>query len=236
MEPNPYPRHPFQVEIEELEHDVLEMGSRAESMVGEAVEALCRLDLDLAMRVLEKDNDIDLRDLEIENKCLRLLALHNPRAGDLRAVGSAIKMITDIERVGDLAVDVAKIALKIDKELGSSSFIDIPRIGSVARAMFRESLEAYVRRDVERVKGVIAQDDQVDALYRDLREQIFDHMRRDPEQVVTGGWLLLAIHHVERIADHAVNIAERVNFMVTGEFRQLGGGHEDHLSPRPGPG
>jgi phosphate transport system protein len=225
-----HPRQAFATEIAELEHDLLEMGSRAESMVGEAVESLQRLDANLAMEVLRRDDEIDQRELDIENRCLRILALQQPMAGDLRVVGTAMKMITDIERVGDLSVDIAKAGMKIEKELGDANIVDVPRMANIARAMLRESLEAYVKRDLELVRKVCAMDDEVDALYRDLRSQIHDNMCRHPDQVVADSWLLLAIHHVERIADHAVNIAERVSFMVTGKFEQL---TVSHRSDRP---
>lgn len=215
-------RQAYTVEIRELEHDLLEMGSRAESQVALSVEALTALDTQLAMSVILGDDEIDQRNLEIEGRCLRLLALQQPMAGDLRVIGTALKMITDIERVGDLAVDLAKITLKVDRELGRPNCIDIPRMAGAARAMFRESLEAYVRRDLERVQTVVNLEHQVDQLYRDLRGQLFDDMHLEPAQVVADSWLLLAIHHVERIADHAVNIAERVNFMVTGVYKPLG--------------
>lgn len=207
-----------------LEHDLLEMGSRAEAMVASAVDALTKLDTAEAMVVIERDDEIDERDLEIENHCLRLLALQQPMASDLRVIGTAMKMITDIERVGDLAVDIAKVTLKIDKELGETSFIDIPKLANVARSMFRDALESFVRHDMDLVQHVIACDDQADELYRMLRGQIHEHMRHHPEDVVSASWLLLAVHHLERIADHAVNIAERVEFMVTGSTAHLTGG------------
>lgn len=218
-------RQGFTAEIQELEHDLLEMGSRAEAMVGLAVDSLVRLNVDEVRDVLKRDDDIDERDLAIENKCLRLLALQQPMAGDLRTIGTAMKMITDIERVGDLAVDIARITLKIQQEFGESSVIDIPRMANVARNMIRLSLEAFVRRDLDLVHQVIAMDDEVDALYRELRGQLHANMRTKPDMVVTDSYLMLAIHHVERIADHAVNIAERVAFMVTGRFDQLAESH-----------
>lgn len=216
-----YARQAYNVEINELEHDLLDMGSRAEQMVALGVEALWSLDVKLAHTVMLRDDEIDERDLAIEARCLRLLALQQPMAGDLRVVGTAMKMITDIERVGDLAVDIAKITLKVEKEFGQTNFIDIPKMAKVARTMFHEALEAFVHRDQAKVQEICDRDEEVDSLYRELRSQIFENMRSDPDQVVADGWLLLAIHHVERIADHAVNIAERVNFMVTGEFKQL---------------
>ena len=221
VETTSYARQAYNLEINDLEHDLLDMGSRAEQMVGQAVDALCSLNTNLAHAVMLRDDEIDERDLAIEARCLRLLALQQPMGRDLRVVGTAMKMITDIERVGDLAVDIAKITLKVEKEFGETSFIDIPKMAKVARSMMHEALEAYVHHDLARVQEVCERDEEVDALYRELRSQIFENMKSYPENVVSDSWLLLAIHHVERIADHAVNIAERVNFMVTGEFKQL---------------
>jgi phosphate transport system protein len=220
-----YARQSFSADLTALEHDLLEMGSRAEEMIGLAVESLQSLSIDTAKEVLLRDDDIDKRDLDIESRCLQLLALQQPMAGDLRTVGTAMKMITDIERIADLAVDIAKIAMKIEAEMGDPSLIDIPRMAHEARFMFREALEAYIRRDLERVHRVCEQDEVVDRQYRELRGQLFTDMQDNPGNVVVDGWLLLAIHHLERIADHAVNIAERVNFMVTGELTQIARSH-----------
>jgi phosphate transport system protein len=225
MELHPHTRQVVDTELNQLEHDLLEMGSIAEKMVAQAVDSLCALDVKGALRVLELDDEVDQRDIEIENRCLRFIALQHPMASDLRAVGTAMKMITDIERVGDLAVDIARATLKIEKELGDANIVDVPRMANVARSMFRQALEAFVKRDVELVKAVIKQDDEVDDLYRQLRGQIHESMRSQPDLVVSDSWLLLAIHHIERIADHAVNIAERVHFLVTGEFKQLAASH-----------
>lgn len=226
MESASHIRTAFTSTLQTLEHDLLEMGSLAEAMVAMAVEALVKLDTELAMEVLRRDDEIDQRDLDIENRCIQLLALQHPMASDLRTVGTAMKMITDVERVGDLAVDIARTAMKIEKELGATNYVDIPRMGQVSRQMLRTSLEAYVKRDLSLVRKVIEQDDEVDDLYRALRGQIHAHMRETPDAVVAASWLLLAIHHIERIADHAVNIAERVSFMVTGRFEQLAGSRE----------
>lgn len=224
MDPNVH-RSVLSHEIAEIEHALLDMGSRAEAMVGRAVDSLVRGDADAAMEVVRIDDEVDLLDLEIEERCVRLLALQNPIASDLRLVGTALKMITDIERVGDLAVDIAKAGMKVEKELGDASYIDFPRIAGYARTMLRDALQAFVKRDLDLVASVIARDDEVDDLYRVLRGQIHDRMRRSPDDVVAASWLLLALHHIERIADHAVNIAERVSFMVTGKFQQLAPSH-----------
>ncbi|MBI1755853.1 MAG: phosphate signaling complex protein PhoU [Fimbriimonas ginsengisoli] len=221
MENPGFARHAYAEEIQALGHDLLDMASRAESMVGLAVEALVRLDKAKAMEVIHRDDEIDEADIAIESRCLRLLALQQPIAGDFRLIGTALRMIVDIERIGDLAVDIAKISMKIEAEFGKTSVIDVPRIAGVARSMLRVAIEAFVKHDLGLVQRVIEQDDEVDALYRDLRGQLHANMRANPDLVVADSWLLLAIHHVERIADHAVNIAERVAFMVTGRLEQL---------------
>lgn len=215
-------RAAYHNEMAILEHDLLEMASRAERMVQGAADSLTRLDPEAAMAVIKSDDEVDELDLSIEGRCLRLLALQQPMGTDLRTIGTMMKMITDIERVGDLAVDISKITLKVEKEYGEVSFIDLPRMANTARGMLREASQAFVRRDLTLVQQVVARDEEVDEMYRELRAQIFANMRECPDMVVSDGWLLMAIHHVERIADHAVNIAERVSFMVTGEFKSLG--------------
>ncbi len=208
-------------ELAELETMLLEMSSKAGSMLHRSVESLVQLDHDLAMEVIDADDEVDDIDLAIEEKCLRLLALQQPMARDLREIGTIMKVITDIERIGDLSVDIAKSAMKIEKELGRTDYVDIRRIAGVAQMMLNEALEAFTKQDLQLVNSVIAKDDEVDNLYRDIRGQIHDRMRTDPEEVVAASWLLIAIHHIERVADHTVNIAERVAFLVTGEFRKL---------------
>jgi len=211
----------FALEVQALEHDLLEMASRAESMVGQAADALSRMDVPLAHLVITSDDEVDQLDLDIEIRCLRLLGLRPPNVSDIRLIGTALKMITDIERVADLAVDIAKCSLKIDKAMVEPDFVDLYGITFAARSMFREAIEAFVRRDLERCESVAHREVEVDALYRELRDQIHHHMQTDPDSAVAASWMLLAVHHLERIADHALNVAERVAFMITGELRQL---------------
>ena len=201
-----------------LEHDLLEMGARAERMVGQAVDSLCRLDVSLAQETLRSDDEIDALEKSLEERCIRLLALQQPMGTDLRTIGSILKIVTDIERIADLAVDLAKITLKVEREFGEVSFLDLARISNEARSMFRRSLDAYVRGEISLICEICLQDEVVDQLYRELRAEIFEDMRNRPDQVVVDGWLLLAIHHMERIGDHAVNICERVYYTLTGEF------------------
>ena len=214
-------RPAYQAEKARLEQDVLEMVSRVEAMVVKSVDALASLDTAMALEVMRSDDEIDRQDIEIEQACLRMLALQQPMASDLREIGTVLKIITDIERIGDLSVDLAKITLKIDAEMGSTNYVDIPQMAAHARAMLRNSIQAFVQRDTAFLTEIASAEEKVDGLYRELRSQIHDYMRAQPSQVVAASWMLLAVHHLERIADHAVNIAERVGFMVTGELKQL---------------
>ncbi|MCO5297869.1 MAG: phosphate signaling complex protein PhoU [Fimbriimonadaceae bacterium] len=213
-------------ELQALERSLLEMGSLADTMVVRAVDALCALDVEAANEVVRSDDVVDRLDIEIEGRCLRLLALQQPMAGDLRVIGTSMKMITDLERIGDLAVDIAKTARKVEGDLGTTDFIDLRKMADVALHMLRLSLDAFVRRDLEIVAQVCRMDDEVDDLYRTLRGQIHNRMREHPDEDVAASWLLLSIHHLERVADHAVNIAERVSFMVTGKLEQLASSHK----------
>jgi len=212
------PQNPlvYETEMKELEHSLLEMATAAEAMVGRAIESLCTLNSPLAFEVLEADDVVDSFDALIEDRCLRLLANQPPTAADFRVIGSTLKIITDIERIGDLAVDIAKCGMKIEQELGSTDFIDLRKMGSAVRAMIAEAIDAFVRRDFPMVDSIRKREDEIDDLYRELRRQIHGNMQSDPTQVVAASWVLLAIHHLERIADHAVNIAGRVDFMVSG--------------------
>ncbi|MEZ5162707.1 MAG: phosphate signaling complex protein PhoU [Fimbriimonadaceae bacterium] len=178
--------------MNELEQQLLEMVSLADVLVEKAVDSLASMNVDLAYEVMSSDDAIDDIDLDIEHRCLRLLALQQPMGSDLREIGTVLKIITDIERIGDLSVDIAKITLKINQELGTVDYIDIPRMATIARQMLRESVQSLMMRDVESVPSIVKLEDEVDKLYRDLRDQIHAYMRTHPEQVVAASWLILA--------------------------------------------
>lgn len=205
-------------ELKILDHDVIEMASRAEKMLSHAVDAFCKLNTELAEAVIESDDAIDSLDLDIEMRALQLLAGQKPGGVDLRLIGTAIKMITDIERVADLATDIARCAIAIEQEMGPADIIDLGHIAFVAQAMFRTSIEAYVNQDIAKVEEVGRDERVVDKLCLDMRGQIYKHMREHPTEVVSACFAFEAVNAVERIADHSHNIAERVAFMVTGDF------------------
>jgi phosphate transport system protein len=156
-------------------------------------------------------------DADIEAQCLRLLALQQPLASDLRFIGSALKVITDIERIADHAVDIAKVARRMgDEGLFYKPLVDIPRLGKMTTAMLHDALEAFVHQDMDRVNTVIAGDDSVDDLYRQMRADLSRILQEDPSNVLTASHLLFVAHYLERICDHCTNIAERVAYMETG--------------------
>lgn len=217
------PRQAFIQEKADLEQAVLDMVSRADTMVAKAVESVSKLDKQLAYEAMLADDEIDRRDLDIEQRCLKMLALQQPIGSDLREVGTVLKIITDIERIGDMAVDIAKSTLKIDAEMGSSDYVDLKPMGETARRMLRDAITAFARKDATHLPEIGELEDQVDSYYRDLRDQIHAYMRSHPDQVVAASWMLLTIHHIERVADHALNIAERVGYMITGELSEYKG-------------
>jgi phosphate transport system protein len=226
MESQSYARQNFDRELEAMEHELLEMASWVEKMVADASTSLVKLDPSLAREAILQDDAIDHKELEIESICMKIIGLQNPMGADLRHVGATLKIITDLERCADLAVDLAKATLKIEREAGRTDIIDLGKFAILCRKMLHDAMEAFVRRDLERVELVGTQENEADKIYRELRAQVFLLMRRDPDSVVAHGWLFQAIHHLERIADHSVNIAERVHYMVTGELKQLAGFEE----------
>lgn len=214
-------RHHFDEELAALRRDLLLMGAATQEMVRDAVTALVEQDLALAEGIIARDDQVDQMDLDIEARCLRLLALQQPMASDLRMIGTALKIITDIERIGDHAVDISKVARRLGQESVYRPLVDIPRLGALARAMLKEALEAFVHRDLARVAKVIADDDAVDALYRQMRSDLQGCMKQDPSCVLQASYLLFVAHYLERICDHCTNIVERVAFMETGKMKEL---------------
>ncbi len=214
-------RQAFDAELNALETKVLAMASIVESMVADAVEALQRRDLERAEQVIKRDDEVDEMDVDIEAHCLRMIALQQPAGRDLRIIGTVMKMITDIERIGDYAVDIAKAARKIYQGHHEPPEVDIPRLSHIARRMLLDAIEAFVKRDLQLALQVCENDDNADAVYRQIRSQLQEIMRQHPEQVVPASWLLLIAHYLERIADHVTNIAERVWFMETGRLEHL---------------
>jgi phosphate transport system protein len=207
-------RH-FQEELEGLKTRLLEMGGLAEDRVRAAVESLVTRDVSILQSVLTGDAPINQLHIEVDNRCFTLLALHQPMAVDLRAIVSAVKINTDLERVGDLAVNIAEAVTRYLKHAPVKELIDIPRMASIAQAMLRDALDAYVRRDTKMAEAVLNQDDELDSLKTQVFRELLTYMLQDPSKIEPALDLILISRHLERIGDHATNVAEDVIFMVS---------------------
>jgi phosphate transport system protein len=205
----------FQEELEALQSRLLEMGGLAEERVRACIEALESRDAGLVAQVLVGDEPINQLHIEVDNRCFRLLALYQPMATDLRAIVSAVKINTDLERVGDLAVNIAEAAQRYTTHPPVKKLIDIPTMGAIAQTMLRDALDAYVRHDLTLAQHVLDTDDTVDALKSQVSVDLVPVMMGAPETIEPSLDLILVARHLERIADHATNVAEDVIFMVS---------------------
>ena len=205
----------FREELEALQGRLLEMGGLAEERVRAVVQGLVARDPALVEPVLRGDEPINQLHIEIDNRCFRLLALHQPMATDLRAIVAAVKINTDLERVGDLAVNIAEAANRYIGHPPVKKLIDIPAMGQIAQTMLRDALDAFVRRDTTLAHQVLNDDDQLDGLKTQVFRELLTYMLTDPSTIEAGLDLILVSRHLERIGDHATNIAEDVIFMVS---------------------
>jgi phosphate transport system protein len=207
-------RH-FQEELEALQSRLLEMGGLAEERVRAAVHGLVTRDVPSIDRILHGDEPINQLHIEVDNRCFRLLALYQPMATDLRAIVAAVKINTDLERVGDLAVNIAEAAKRYASHAPVKKLIDIPQMGDIAQSMLRDALDAFVRRDTALAHRVLNEDDRLDGLKTQVFRELLTYMLQDPATVEPALDLILISRHLERIGDHATNVAEDVIFMVS---------------------
>jgi phosphate transport system protein len=219
-------RH-YDAELKELHLKILEMGGCVEKQITDALHALVERDDAQARATIERDHTVNRMDVEVDDLCLRLLALHQPAAKDLRLITTALKITTDLERIGDMAVNMCERALELNQEPQLKPFIDLPRMVDVAQAMLRESLDAFVREDVELALKVCRDDDIIDGLTQQLFRELLSYMMEDPQTITRAIRLLFLAKYIERIADHATNIAEMVVFMTKGKSIR----HLDHVPP-----
>lgn len=224
-------RQAFDEQLEQLEQRLVEMGNFVAGMLDKAVRALKDHDVALAREAIAADDVADQMDLEIERECMRLLALQQPMSRDLRTIGTVLKVIADVERVGDYSVDIAKTAITLAKTEYFKPLEDIPQMADLVRKMMRLSLEALVGRDLELVYQVVALDDEVDKLWYKLHDQLEERMQQQPELVPQAIALLLVARYLERTADHTVNIAERVAYRETGKLEALAVSHGPDYRP-----
>ena len=206
-------RH-FHEELEALKQTLLAMGGLVEDQIRRVMRALLERDDVLAQEVIDRDQQVNAYDVEVDETCVSLLALHQPAAGDLRFITTAMKIVTDLERIGDQAVNIAQRVLELNREPQLKPYIDLPRMAEKAQHMVKESLDAFVARDTELARKVCAADADVDALKEQLFRELLTFMMEDPKTIPRAIRLILISRFMERVADHATNIAEMVIYLV----------------------
>jgi phosphate transport system protein len=210
-------RH-FHEELEALKQTLLAMGGLVEDQIRRVMRALMDRDDVLAQEVIDRDRQVNAYDIEVDETCVNLLALHQPAAGDLRFITTAMKIVTDLERIGDQAVNIAQRALELNREPQLKPYIDLPRMAERAQAMVKESLDAFVTRDTELARRVCGADAEVDALKEQIFRELLTFMMEDARTIPRAIRLILISRFIERVADHATNIAEMVIYLVEGKM------------------
>jgi phosphate transport system protein len=208
----------FDEELMHLKGLVLKMGSMVENAIKDSIRSLVERDSDLARRVIEKDHQVNHLDVQIDEESIRLIALRQPKASDLRFITTAMKITTDLERMGDLGVNVAERALELNEEAILKPYIDIPRMTQIAQSMTRDALDAFVRGDKKLAMDVIMRDDEVDDLKHQVLNELLFLMVQDPSTASRGMKISFVAQYLERFADHATNIAEMVIYLVDGRM------------------
>jgi phosphate transport system protein len=206
-------RH-FHEELEALKQTLLAMGGLVEDQIRRVTTALLERDSAAARDVIERDRQVNAYDVEVDEKCVELLALHQPAASDLRFITTAMKIVTDLERIGDQAVNIAQRVLELNRESQLKPYIDLPRMAERAQRMVKESLDAFVARDTHLARQVCAEDGAVDDLNHQIFRELLTFMMEDPKTIPRAIRLILIARFLERVADHATNIAEMVVYMV----------------------
>ena len=207
----------FDEELNRMTGEIAQMGGFVEEQIMASVNALVRRDSDKAQDVIAKDKRIDALEDEVEQMALRLLALRQPLAADLRLVTTAVKIAADLERMGDYAANVAKRAMTLNKLEPVRPVNSVPRIAELVQGMVKDVLDAFVERDVEKALAVWRRDEDVDAYYNSLFRELLTYMMEDPHHITPCIHMLFIAKNLERIGDHATNIAEQVNFLVRGK-------------------
>lgn len=210
-------RDRFDRELDELDNLLIEMGNSIESSIKIAVEALTKQNVELAQSVIEGDKEIDELEKDIERKALKLLLQQQPVAGDLRMISSALKIITDMERIGDQAADISEITILLSQQNYIKNLVHIPLMADAVIRMVKDSIDAYVDDDLDLVLKVIEYDDVVDDLFDVIKNEVIDLIREDAKNGEQAMDFLLIAKYFERIGDHAENVAEWVYFSITGE-------------------
>lgn len=213
-------RQSFDQELETLRQDLLRMGRLVSESIRDAVQSLARQDVELARRVIEGDDAVDKMEMDIEDKCMVLIARQQPLARDLRIIGTGLKITTDLERIGDHAYDIANVTLRLANQPLIKPLVDIPRMAGMAQKMLSDSLDAYVNLDIALAESICQADDDVDNLYQQVFRELLTFMMEDPRTISQATQLIFVARYLERIADHTTNIAEWTIYLVTGQRRR----------------
>ncbi len=206
----------YERDLQQLKERILFLGGTVEEMIASAMKALLTRDVSIARAVIASDPKVDAAELEIDHLCLNLLALRQPAASDLRFITTALKIVTDLERIGDLAVNTAERVIEINEEPPLKPYIDIPRMADAVQAMLHAALDAFVNRDPAKARGVLGSDAAVDALNVQIFRELLAFMIEDPKTVSRALRITFVAKYLERIGDHATNIAQMVIFMCEG--------------------
>jgi phosphate transport system protein len=218
-------RHHFESEMQALKNRLLNMGALVEDRVHRAIQALMERSPAAAEEIARGDQDVNELQIEIDERCLRLFALQQPMASDLRLITAAMKINADLERIGDQAVNIAEQAVRVLAHPPLKPIIDLPRMADIAERMTRESLDAFVRKDADLARSILKRDDEVDEMKDHVFRVLLTYMMADPGTIERALGLILVSRHLERIADHATNIAEDVIFVV--EAKDVRHHHEE---------
>lgn len=214
-------RTAFERQLAEIQEDMLVLANMVESAIERSVQALKERDVALARRIITDDLKVNQKRYDIEEKCLELIATQQPLAGDLRTIVAVLHIIVDLERMGDHAEGIAKVALMLADEPPLKPYIDIPRMAEIAARMLMGSLEAFKQRDAARARAICDEDDEVDALYDQVYRELLTFMMNDPRTIERATHLTWVAHNLERIADRVTNICERVVYLVEGKIAEL---------------
>ncbi len=214
-------RETFRKNIKELEQELINMGEMVIRAINRSVEALKSRNIAEAKKIISDDLLINKKRWDIEEKCVNLIATQQPVASDLRELICLLNIITELERMGDLAEGIAKIVVMHGDERLVKPLIDIPRMAEISADMIKSSLESFVSRDVETAKAICAKDDEVDMLYEQIYRELLSFMIEDPRTITRATYLIWTAHNLERIADRATNICERTVFLITGTMEEL---------------
>jgi phosphate transport system protein len=212
----------FHKRLREIQYDILVMGSMVKKAVLHSVQALKDRELAMAKQIIADDVKINRHRFEIEEKCIQLIATQQPMASDLRTLVCVLNIITELERIGDHAEGIAKIVVMVGDEPPLKPLIDIPRMADKTTQMLRQSLDAFVKRDADVARQVVAEDDEVDNLYNQVFRELLTFMLEDPKTITRATRLIWVAHNLERFADRVTNICERIVFIVTGKMQDMG--------------